>query len=642
MIRLISIKYAYNININMNMNKYDVIVVGGGHAGCEAALAAARMGCNTLLLTINLDTIALMPCNPAIGGSGKSQVIAEIDALGGEIAINAEKALTQIRILNTSKGLALRSKRVQCDKKLYSIYMKETLEKQPNLTLFQTIVDHLVIEKNIVGGVVDINGEEIIGKTVILTTGTFLSGKIHIGHISYEAGRSGEISGGGLSQQLKDLGFEVRRFNTGTTPRIDRKSVDYSKLEIQEGHKEPINLSFKTKRRVFENQLPSYLGWTNEETIEITKKHIAYSPSQAGLMVKIGPRTCPSIEEKVRWFPDRVRHSFFLEREGFLTDELYAAGLYMSVPPKIQEEIIQTIEGLENAKITRPGYAIAYDFVDANELQETLETKKVKNLFLAGQINGTTGYDEAAAQGLIAGMNASLKVKDKEPFTLKRYEAYIGVMIDDLIHKKIDEPYRITPSHVECRLVLREDNADLRLTKKGRDLGLVDDERYKKFKERINNLVKGREIIDKNQIYPTRDVIMMLKKLNLPMINKPETLRELLKRQDITYKDVIKLSAELNSLPADVLEELEIEAKYEGYIRREQNEIKEMIKMESFEFPGNFSFSHISSLSKTAIESFEKYKPKTFGEALHLQGIKPSDVITLISILSKLKNNKQK
>ncbi len=627
--------YKYNIG---KMNKYDVIVVGGGHSGCEAALAAARMGCKTLLLTINLDTIALMPCNPAIGGSGKSQVIAEIDALGGEIAINAEKALTQIRILNTSKGLALRSKRVQCDKKLYSIYMKETLEKEPNLDIFQTIVDHLIIDKDKAIGVVDINGEEIYGKTIILTTGTFLGGKIHVGHIFYDAGRSGELSFGGLSKQLKDLGFEMKRFNTGTTPRIDRKSINYSELEIQEGYKEPINLSFVNERRIFENQLPSYLGWTNEKTIEITKKYLSYSPSSAGLMVKTGPRTCPSIEEKVKWFPDRVRHSFFLEREGFSTDELYAAGLYMSVPPSKQEEILHTIKGLENAKITRPAYAIAYDLIEAKELEETLETKKIKNLFLAGQINGTTGYDEAAAQGLIAGINASLKVKGKEPFVLKRYESYIGVMIDDLIHKKLDEPYRITPSHVEHRLILREDNADLRLTEKGRKIGLVDDKRYKRFEERLNNLAKGRKLIEKIQISPSKEMLDMLNNLNLPQISKNVNLKELLRRQDLNYRKVAKLNDELKALPEDVLEELEIEAKYEGYIKREQNEIKEIKKMENFVFPENFNFSSIPSLSKDAKESLEKYAPRTLEEALRLQGIKPSDALTLLSIFSKIKN----
>jgi tRNA uridine 5-carboxymethylaminomethyl modification enzyme len=354
-------------------------------------------------------------------------------------------------------------------------------------------------------------------------------------------------------------------------------------------------------------------------------------------MVKTGPRTCPSIEEKVVWFPERVRHSFFLEREGFLTDELYAAGLYMSVPPQKQEEIIHTICGFENAKITRPGYAIAYDFVDPKEINETLETKKIKNLFFAGQINGTTGYDEAAAQGIIAGINASLKVNDKEPFVIKRYEAYIGVMLDDLTHKEINEPYRITPSHVEHRLVLREDNADLRLTEKGRKLGLVDDERYRKYEERLNNIEKGKDIIGKTQIYPNRETLTKLQDLNLPSINKPETLKDLLKRQDITYKDLTVLNDELSYLPDDVLEELEIEVKYEGYIKREENEIKEIKKMESFIFPADFSFSSITSLSKTAIQSLEMYKPKSLGEAIKLQGIKPSDVLTLISVIAKNK-----
>ena len=617
------------------MKKYDVIVVGGGHAGCEAALASARIGCNTLLISINLDTIAWMPCNPAIGGSGKSQVVAEVDALGGEIAINAEKALSQIRILNTSKGLALRSKRVQCDKKLYSIYMKATLEKQENLRIYQATIDDIIIENNVVKGVIDINGEEILGEKVILTTGTFLGGTVHIGHNLYNAGRSGELRSDNLSKNLEKAGFVIRRFNTGTTPRIDRKTVDYSKFELQDGYYGEINFSFKTKRRIFENQLPSYLGWTNEKTFDVTKKYLSYSPSSAGIMVKTGPRNCPSLEEKVKWFPERKRHSFFLEREGFYTDELYAAGLYMSVPPKFQEEILRTIEGFENAEIIRPGYAIAYDFIDTSEITETLETKKIKNLYLAGQINGTTGYDEAAAQGLIAGINSALSIKNKEPLVLKRYEAYIGVIINDITHKKLDEPYRITPSHVEHRMVLREDNADIRLTEIGRQIGLVDDERYQILLDKINDIERGNIILKNTQLLPNVDTLNKLKELGFPEINKPSTLLDLLKRQEVKITDLFILSERLSELSYDALYELEIETKYEGYIKMEKNEIKDITKLENYNLPEDIDYFSLTSLSKEAKENLNNHKPKTIAEASLLQGVKPTDIITLLSILKK-------
>lgn len=618
-------------------DSYDVIVVGAGHAGCEAALAAARMGCKTLLTSINLDYTAWMPCNPAVGGSGKSQVIAEIDALGGEIALNAEKALSQIRILNTSKGLALRAKRVQCDKRRYSKEMKSTLENQSNLYIYQTIVESILVKDDYCIGIKDIYQEEIYSKSVIITTGTFLSSRIHVGLISYEAGRAGELRSDCLSKSLSDLGFSVRRFNTGTTPRIDRTTVDFSKLEIQNGETNPIHFSFKTPSRIFPNQLPSFLGWTNENTMEVTKTFLKYQPSNTGLMVKVGPRNCPSLEEKVKWFPDRLRHSFFLEAEGYDTHEMYMAGLNMSVFPHCQEQILQTILGLEHVKIIRPAYAIAYDWVDTSEITLTMETKKIKKLFFAGQINGTTGYDEAAAQGLLAGINAACQIKNQDPFILNRNESYIGILVDDLIYKTIDEPYRITPSHSEYRMSIREDNADFRLTEKGKKIGLVDEERWRIFQEKMELIQKGKLMIKSDNISPSKENLQKLKSMNFPLIHQASSLFELLKRPDFSIAMIADLSESFKILHQDVQMELEIEAKYEGYIRRENNEINQLKKMEYFQFPESFNFSEIASLSKEGKENLIKWKPKTLGDAVKLPGIRPSDMITLLSIIRNKK-----
>lgn len=615
------------------MKSFDVIVVGGGHAGCEAALSSARLGCQTLLCSIQLDSVAWMPCNPAVGGSGKSQIIAEVDALGGEIAINAEKALSQIRILNTSKGLALRSKRVQCDKYLYSRSMKKTLEGTPNLTLFQTIVQNLLIESDVCIGIEDIYGEKIYSQMTILTTGTFLKARIHVGLISYEAGRSGELPSNELSTNLQHAGLPVRRFNTGTTPRIDKKSVDLSKFSIQEGAFEPIHFSFATPPRIFQKQLPSYLGWTNENTFETTKGFLQYQPSNTGAMVKIGPRNCPSLEEKVKWFPDRKSHSFFLESEGFDTDEMYMAGMNMSVFPSCQLAILQTIPGLENVVITRPAYAIAYDWVDPSHLHQTLESSRISHLFFAGQINGTTGYDEAAAQGLIAGINAAMCVKNREPFLLNRSESYIGVMIDDLIHKEVMEPYRITPSHVEFRLSLREDNADIRLTEKGRSLGLVNDERWEIYQQKVSDIEKGKLLLTTSKITPTHETNQWLHDNGLDEINQDKTLFEILKRPDVHFPVVEHFHPDLSKLHQDAKFEMEIEAKYEGYIVREKNEISKMNRNVQRSIPESFYNSLPLSLSKQAKESLLHVKPTTLREAKSLPGVRPSDVITLIAAL---------
>ncbi|MDD4614030.1 MAG: tRNA uridine-5-carboxymethylaminomethyl(34) synthesis enzyme MnmG [Caldisericia bacterium] len=619
------------------LKQYDVIVVGAGHAGCEAALAAARMGCSTLLLTINIDTVAWMPCNPAIGGSGKSQIIAEVDALGGEIALNAERSLSQIRVLNTSRGLALRSKRVQCDKVAYSKNMKFVLEKEPNLHLYQTIVNELLIDHDKCIGVLDIYNEKIYGKTVILTTGTHLGGKIHVGWISYDAGRGGELKGGVLSENLKKIGLDVRRFNTGTTPRIDKKTIQYELLQEQPGEEIPISLSFITPRKVWSPQLSSYLGWTNEKTIEVTKKYLQYSPSKSGNMIKTGPKSCPSIEEKVQWFPNNYRHSLFFEQEGFHTDEVYIAGLNMSIYPHCQLEILRTIKGLENVRLFRPAYAIAYDWVHTSEITTSLETIRYKNLYLAGQINGSTGYDEASAQGIVAGINAALSVQNKEPMLLERNDSYIGVMLDDMIHKPLNEPYRITPSHVEYRMLNREDNADQRMTPLGRKIGLVTDKRWSIFEEKMMALEKGRQFLVTNKIAPNKTMVSFLKENSLPEITQSYSYFELLKRTDWDEKMMSMLSDTFSSLPADVKEELMIESKYEGYLVREKNERKQMEKYENHALPSDIDYSEFEMLSKTCIAALNEYKPTKIKDLHSLPGVKPSDMMILISLLKKKK-----
>jgi len=623
----------------MKEKYYGVIVVGGGHAGVEASLASARMGVPTLIITIDNDSIGWMPCNPAIGGPGKSQVVREIDALGGAMAMTTDETLTQIKMLNTSRGPAVWSLRAQADKWAYSRRMKERLEHQPNLHLRQGLVEKLIIENGRVRGVQVADGSIFYADAVVLTTGTYLRGRIYISHWSMEAGRWVKPPSNALSDQLKELGFKMSRFNTGTTPRVDKRSIDLSKFEVETGDFVPLHFSFWNKPKVYENQIPSYLGWTNEKTVEVTRKYMHLSPSVAGIMVRTGPRTCPSMEEKVRWFPDKTRHQFFLEPEGFNTNEMYMQGMYMSMPYDMQLEVLRTIPGLENVEIIRPAYVIDYDYIVPTQLNLTYETKLIEGLFIAGQPNGTTGYDEAAGQGLLAGINAALKVHGKQPFILRRNEAYLGVMTDDLLTKELFEPYRITPSHCEYRQILRQDNADLRLTRKGYEIGVVEEWKYRMFVEKERKIEEVRQILESTTIYPNKENVEKLKELDVKEIREPLTLFDLLKRQDFTKDTLKKLDSRFADIDDEVLMEIEIEAKYAGYIQREMNKAKEFLRFENFEIPEDIDYNLVPSLSKEARVRFSEIRPKSIGQAMRITGVRPSDIQMLIMYLKERKGN---
>ncbi len=614
---------------------YGVIVVGAGHAGVEAALASARMGVETLMVTIDNDSIGWMPCNPAIGGPGKSQVVREIDALGGVMAMTTDATLTQIKTLNTSRGPAVWSLRAQVDKWAYSRMMKERLEGTPHLHLRQGLVEKLIVENDKVKGVEVADGSKFYSDAVILTTGTYLKGRIYISTWSMEAGRWMKPPANALSDQIKELGFKMSRFNTGTTPRVDKRSIDLNKFEEEVGDFVPLHFSFWNKPKVYENQIPSYLGFTNERTIEVTRKYMHLSPSVMGIMVKTGPRTCPSMEEKVRWFPDKTRHQFFLEQEGFNTNEMYMQGMYMSMPYDMQLEVLRTIPGLENIEIIRPAYVIDYDYIIPTQLNLNYETKLVEGLFIAGQPNGTTGYDEAAGQGLLAGINAALKVQGKPPFILKRSDAYLGVMTDDILTKELFEPYRITPSHCEYRQILREDNADLRLTRKGYELGVVEEWKFRMFEEKEQKIIELKNILQSTTIYPNKENVEKLKALSVKELNQPLTLFDLLKRQDFTKETLLKLDSRFENFDSDVLLEVEIEAKYEGYIARETNRAKEFLRLESFEIPDDIDYNLVPSLSKEGRARLFQIKPTSIGQAMRITGVRPSDIQMLTLYLKE-------
>ena len=619
--------------MNTYQKHYDVIVVGAGHAGCEAALAAARMGCETLIVTINLDTIAKMSCNPAIGGLAKGHLVKEIDALGGEMAKNIDKTGIQFRRLNTKKGPAVRSSRAQADKKAYQDEMKRVLEAQPKLDIKQVLVEELLVENGRCIGILSQTKTAYFGEAVILTTGTFLKGIIHIGDVSYSAGRAGESSAEKLSESFLSLGFEIGRLKTGTPPRVNAQTVDFSQMEIQPGDEDPLPFSFLTER-ITQPQLPCYLTYTNEKTHDLIRENLHRSAMYSGRIVGIGPRYCPSIEDKVVRFSEKAEHQVFVEPEGRDTDEIYLNGISASLPEDVQVEMVHSINGLENAEIMRFGYAVEYDFAPATQLQSTLETKKVPSLYFAGQLNGTTGYEEAAAQGLIAGINAALKIKGEKPIVLDRAQAYIGVLIDDLVTLDIREPYRMFTSRAEYRLALREDNADLRLTEIGRQIELVDDDRYQQFRSKAADIQAELKRLQETLLKPTTATVDNLANiLKTGELKQPTSLANLLKRPELRYEHITQIVPPAEVLQPNVTEQVEIQIKYDGYIQRQQRQIHQFKKLENFQIPDTFDYTNVQGLKTEAREKLAKIRPTSIGQASRLPGVSPADISILTIIL---------
>lgn len=618
---------------------FDVIVIGAGHAGCEAALASARLGLATCVFTINIDNMAQLSCNPAIGGLAKGHLVQEIDALGGEMAKITDKSGIQFRMLNLSKGPAVWSIRVQTDKILYKLHMKHSLERQKNLTIKQDMIENLVVEDEKVKGVITSLGVFYGARGVIVTTGTFLKGLMHIGSYSIEAGRAGEQPSTGLSDSLREAGIKMGRLKTGTPPRLDARTIDFSNTTPQWGDNSPTPVSYSTEK-ITNPQLPCYITYTNEETHEIIRRNLSRSPLFSGQIKGIGPRYCPSIEDKVVRFPDAHRHQVFLEPEGLETTEYYANGISTSLPYDIQVKLMRSIPGLKSTEIMRPAYAIEYDFVYPTQLRHSLEVKGIDGLFLAGQINGTSGYEEAAAQGLMAGINAALKIKGSPPLTLGRDEAYIGVLIDDLVTKGTTEPYRMFTSRAEHRLLLRHDNADLRLMEKGRHLGLVSEEIYTRFIEKRQLLSKEIKRLKKGRIKATDEINDALLSLGTSALSEDTLLDKLLKRPEIKYGFIKELSPSPHNLTSEIGALVEINIKYEGYIKRQMEMAEKLKKLESKKIPAYFDYKSLSGLSKEVIEKLLDIQPETIGQASRIPGITPAAIsIILVAVERHWKEN---